>query len=1207
RWTAEGLLEYLGRADEQVKIRGFRIEPGEIETALLGHPQVGEAAVVARADGPGPKRLVAYVVAAAGGPAPAAGELRTLLADSLPDYMVPAAFVSLDALPLTRNGKLDRKALPAPASGVARSAGYLAPRTEPEAVLAGIWAEVLRVDRVGVDDNFFELGGDSILSIQVVSRARQAGLGVMPRDVFTHPTVAGMAASVSGAAAPTMAEQGAVTGAVVSTPIQRWWLTTAACPQRFDQSWTLELVEGADPGALRRALEALVEHHDALRMRFEHVDGVWRQHNAPVKPVELLRVEKLSALGDAGSQAVMERVAEQVHAGFDLATGPLLKAVLFDLGARRRPVLLLAVHHLVVDGVSWRILLEDLDTAYRQAARGKTVRLARKATSFREWAARLAEHAAAGGFDDERDYWAGMTRGCDPTLPTDAGGANTLASTCDVDVRLDQEQTRALLQDVPGAYRTQINDVLLAALGRALSAWTGRNRVLVGLEGHGREDLFDDVDLTRTVGWFTTEFPVALDVPAGSGLGGLLKSVKEQLRAVPRRGLGYGALRYLTEASGLADDPAPQVSFNYLGQFDRTDDGDGGGLVQRLHGGFRADIGPEEARDTVIDVLGRIEGGCLELVWQYSEEVHHRATVTRLAEDMLATLREIIEHCAQPDTSGRTPSDFPLAALNQAQVDRIAGNGRGVEDIYPLTPMQAGMLFHNLVNSSSGAYLDQVSLRLSGVSDPQAFGMAWQRVVDRTPILRSCVVWDGVDEPLQVVHPHATVPTVYHDWRHLSDEGREAQQRRVLAEDLAAGMDLTEAPLTRLVIARLSDAEVLLVWTAHHILLDGWSTGAVFAEVGEEYAAIIEGRPPRPGARRPFREYLQWLARQDQREAEEYWRGVLAGFDSPTPLPYDRQTVEAHRTESSESVSLVLPVDESHRLHEVAKRSGLTLNTVVQGAWALLLSRYSGERDVVFGTTVSGRPAELPGVEEMIGMFINTVPTRVDIQHGQDVVSWLRGLQAEQVESRNFDFVSLGRLQTWSQLSPGTNLFDSVVVFENYPIQDTSGEDGSRVADVQMVDTTNLPLTLSAYLDDRLYFHLDYDAKLFDAATAERMAERLRMLLAGIAEDPHRPVAELPWMAADERHRVLVEWNDTALDVPVVTFPEVFEAQVARTPGETAVVCGDTAVSFAELNARANRLAHCLIGRGVGPERVVALALPRSVEMVVALLAVFKA
>ncbi|MGH3904698.1 MAG: amino acid adenylation domain-containing protein, partial [Pseudonocardiaceae bacterium] len=972
RWTAEGLLEYLGRTDEQVKIRGFRVEPGEVETALQGHPQVGAAAVIARADGPGLKRLVAYVVATAGGPAPTVGELRGFLGASLPDYMVPAAFVALEALPLTRNGKLDRKALPAPEFGVVGGAGHVAPRTESEAVLAGIWAEVLGVDRVGVDDNFFELGGDSILSIQVVSRARQAGLGVMPRDVFTHPTVAGVAAAASGVAAPKVAEQGPVSGAVVSTPIQRWWFDTAVCPQHFDQSWTLELVEGVDEEALRMALAAIVEHHDALRMRFEHVDGVWRQHNAPVEPVELLRVEDLSALGEADRQAVMERVAEQVHAGFDLAAGALLKAVLFDLGAARRSVLLLAVHHLVVDGVSWRILLEDLDSAYRQAAPGETVRLPSKTTSFREWAARLSEHAAAGGFDDERDHWAGVAEGCDPTLPVDADGPNTTGSTCELSVRLDEEQTRALLQDVPSVYRTQVNDVLLAALGRVLGRWTGRSRVLVGLEGHGREDLFDDVDLSRTVGWFTTEFPVALTMPAtgqargpadgssdADGWAEVLKSVKEQLRAVPRRGLGYGALRYLTGDSGLADDVAPQVSFNYLGQFDAADGGDGGGgLVHGSHGGFQADSGPQEARAAVLDVLGRVEGRCLELVWQYSHEVHHQATVTRLAEDMLAALREIIEHCAQPDAGGRTPSDYSLARLDQRQVDRIAGDGRDVEDIYPLTPLQAGMMFHSLVDTDSGAYVDQMCVQLSGVADPQALGTAWQRVVDRTPVLRSSVVWDGVDEPLQVVNRKVTVPIAHHDWRGLSDEGREAERRRVVAEDRAGGLDLTRAPLMRLVLARLSDDEVLLVWTAHHVLLDGWSNAEMFAEVGEQYAAVVEGRTPHLVPRRPFRDYLQWLAGRDHRRAEEYWRRVLAGFGAPTGLPCDRQAVEAHRAESSESVDVELAVEESARLHRVAQRNGLTVNSMVQGAWALLLSRYSGERDVVFGTTVSGRPAE---------------------------------------------------------------------------------------------------------------------------------------------------------------------------------------------------------------------------------------------------------
>jgi hypothetical protein len=317
------------------------------------------------------------------------------------------------------------------------------------------------------------------------------------------------------------------------------------------------------------------------------------------------------------------------------------------------------------------------------------------------------------------------------------------------------------------------------------------------------------------------------------------------------------------------------------------------------------------------------------------------------------------------------------------------------------------MVFHSLVDEDSGVYVDQAGLLLSGVSDPRALGAAWQRVVDRTPVLRSSVIWDGVDEPLQVVHRKATVPVTHHDWRGLSEAGRQEELTRLLDGDRALGLDLRVAPLLRVAIATLGDDEVVLVWTRHHVLLDGWSGAQVFAEVCEQYAAIVGGRRPEVPARRPFREYLRWLSEQDRPAAEGHWRRVLSGFGSPTPLPYDRQPVEAHRAESSASVRVELAVGESGRLHEVARHNGLTLNTVVQGAWALLLSRYSGESDVVFGTTVAGRPADLPGVESMIGMFINTVPTRVRVDGGQGVGSWLGELQVEQVESRNYGFVSL--------------------------------------------------------------------------------------------------------------------------------------------------------------------------------------------------------
>ncbi|MDQ4031964.1 MAG: amino acid adenylation domain-containing protein, partial [Actinomycetota bacterium] len=1224
RWTAQGVLEYLGRADDQVKIRGFRVEPGEIETALLEHPEVAETTVVARDDG-GHTRLVAYLVPA-DSTVPGWSELRSWLKRSMPDYMVPSAFVTLDRLPLTPSGKVDRRALPAPDLQLALESSYLAPRTPAEQTLADIWAQVLRVERVGVEDNFFGLGGDSILSIQVVSRARQAGLRITSKDIFLYQTIAELTAGVDLQPAPQPVGHDVIVSPAPLTPIQQWFLENGTeTPNHYNMSMLVELTKDLDQDALRAAFDAVVKHHGALRMRFQRVDGQWRQDITAHEPAEVFQRSDLSGLDAEGQRAAMEQAAIAAQTSLNIESGPLLRANLFTFEPARPPQLFLTIHHLVVDGVSWRILLDDLETAYHHISSDQPVNLGPKTTAYQTWSLRLTEHVRSGQFDSDLGYWTEGPATVPAELPVDHPGPNTFNSGGVVSVRLSRDDTDALLRQVPSAYRTQVNDVLLSALGRVLSHWTGRGSVLIGMEGHGREDLFDDVDTSRTIGWFTTEFPVALTIPTATDWGGVLKSVKEQLRAVPRRGLSYGALRYLSPpdspASALRDHPLPQISFNYHGQWDVVTAEEG--FYRTRSDGVGQEFAFGSSRTYLLDIIGLVENGELELTWTYSSQVHDEATVRRLADEMIQALREIVEHCAQPEAGGCTPSDFPLAALDQPTVDRLVGAGRGVEDIYPLTPTQAGMLFHNLVDSSSGAYINQMSLRLCGLSNPHALEAAWQRVVDRTPILRSGVIWDGVEQPLQVVYRQATVPTVHHDWRHLTDEDTESEQQRVLADDCVADLDLTQAPLMRLIIARLSDDEVLLVWTSHHILLDGWSTGDVFTEVCEQYAAIVEDRPPRLVSRRPFREYLQWLADQDEQQAEGYWRRALAGFDSPTALPYDRQLVEAHRAESSASLPIELPADQSSRLHEAAKRNGLTLNTVVQGAWALLLSRYSGERDVAFGTTVSGRPAELPGVEEMVGMFINTVPTRVTVADEQDVVSWLRELQAEQSESRQFDFVSLARIQAWSDLPAAVNLFDSVVVFENYPITDTSADDaGLRVADVQALDTTNFPLTLIASLEDRLGFNLAYDPKLFDTATVERIAERLLRLMAGIADDPARPVSRLPWMSERERHKVLTEWNDTEREIAAGTLPSLFSEQVLRTPDATAVIFDASAaatapsgaipafghkLSYAQLNAAANQLAHKLIARGVGPERCVAISLSRSIELIITLLAVHKA
>ncbi|MGW3961739.1 non-ribosomal peptide synthase/polyketide synthase [Amycolatopsis sp. NPDC005003] len=1222
RWSGDGVLEFVGRADDQVKIRGFRIEPGEIETALAAHPEVTEAVVVAR-----DRRLVAYVVTT-GKP-----DLRAWLQRDLPDYMVPSAFVTLDALPLSANGKVDRKALPEPSAPADGGQAYVPARTAVEHQLVAIWSAVLGTDRIGVEDNFFGLGGDSILSIQVVAQARQAGLRLTSRDIFLHQTIAGLATAAQATAAPAPAAV-PVAGPAPLTPIQHWFFATHGPLNHFTMSQLLELPADVDRQALRTAVDAVVAHHEALRTRFFTVDGQWRQEVTPAAPTGVLRIRDLSSLGEAGQRAGIEAAAAQVRAGLDLATGTLAGAVLLVRGTLP-PLLFLAVHHLVADGVSLRLLLGDLETAYRQAAAGAEIRLPATATAFTQWAHLLEQHVRDGGFDDDLEHWTQVAGRVPAALPADHAGAGTTGSTrtpafrgsgwrsprpgakprlSQLTVTLGAEDTDALLHRVPAAYRTQVNDVLLSALGRALADRTGQDGVLIALEGHGREDVLDGVDLSRTVGWFTTQFPVALDLPPSRDWGATLKAVKEQLRAVPRRGLSYEALRHLGEPGArghaLQAFPLPQICFNYHGRWDAGSGGDG--LFRGRHDSPGSEIAPEEASTHQLDVVGVVESGELSLTWSYSDQVNDSETVRELAEAMLAGLREIVAHCALPGSGGRTPSDFPLARLDQSTVDRLVGDGREVEDVYPLTPLQAGMLFHTLLDPvhtlldpAAGAYVDQARMLLDGVRDPAAFALAWQQVADRTPVLRTRLVWDGVEEPLQVVQRRAALPITQHDWRELPEAERNARLERLSAEDAAAGVGLTTAPLTRLAVVALTPDRVLLVWTFHHIVLDGWSLAQLFTEVCEQYAALTEHRAPRVPAHRPFRDYLGWLAAQDGTAAEEHWRAVLSGFAAPTPLPWDRSPASAHRTSSSRTTRAALSTEDTARLREVAGHHGLTVNTLVQGAWALLLAHHSGESDVVFGTTVSGRPDDLPGVESMVGMFINTIPTRTRIDRGEPVLAWLRRLQDEQNQARRYDFLALGKLRTLSDVPPAENLFDSMVAFENYPFdENAAARAGVTLREVTALDATTFPVTLRAYVDRRLGLELCTDPALFDEETAAALVARLETLLLGLAEDPDRPIARLPWLSAGDRAQLVA---DEPVPLPAPTITELFAARVAANPGAVALTDGGTHLTYAGLDARANRLAHRLIALGAGPERFVALRLPRSAAQVVAILAVLKA
>jgi len=672
RYLPDGNIEYLGRIDSQVKIRGYRIELGEIEETLRQHSAVRDAVAIARDDGSGNKRLVAYLVLNQD-KLPSISNLRAYLQEKLPEYMVPAVFVTLESLPLTPNGKVDRKALPAPDRDRPElEEAFAAPSTAIEKILAEIWAQVLGLEQVGIDDNFFELGGDSILSIQVISKANQAGLRLTPKQLFQHQTIAQLAA-VADTARTQQSEQGLIMGEVPLTPIQHWFFEqNLSDPHHWNQAVLLELQQPLEPALIESVLQELLKHHDALRLRFVRGESGWQQVIANPDEVAPFTCIDLSSLAPEEREAAFQTAATQLQVSLNLSEGPLLRAALFDLGKHQPNRLLLAIHHLAVDGVSWRILIEDFQTAYGQISRGATVALPPKTTSFKQWAERLHEWARSPELQGEFDYWFALSHQATSRLPIDfPTAANLVASEKTVSVALSVEETKLLLQEVPAAYRTQINDVLLTALAQAFERWTGNNSLLLDLEGHGREDIFEGVDLSRTIGWFTAVFPVLLSLEKHSDLGAALKSVKEQLRAVPNRGVGWGVQRYLNpeNAEKLHKLPQPKVSFNYLGQFDQVlPKSSLLMLSSEPSGPIRS---PRGNRRYLLEINGFIASSKLQLNWTYSENIHRRESIENLATGFIESLRSLIQYCQSPDAGGCTPSDFAEFKWSQWSQDDL--------------------------------------------------------------------------------------------------------------------------------------------------------------------------------------------------------------------------------------------------------------------------------------------------------------------------------------------------------------------------------------------------------------------------------------------------------------------------------------------------------------------------------------------------------
>jgi amino acid adenylation domain-containing protein/non-ribosomal peptide synthase protein (TIGR01720 family) len=1243
RYRADGMLEYQGRVDFQIKLRGFRIELGEIEACLRQQPGVQEAVVVLqKAAGEATEEhafLVVYLVPQVGATIQTS-EIEAGLSRHLPDYMVPHAFVQLDSLPLTPNGKLDRRALPLFQLGSQPHEMQLLPRTPKEQTLFQIWQAVLGVEQFGINDNFFALGGDSIISLQVVARARQAGLHFFPKQLFQYQTIAQLAAVISDPSDRDIVASESVDGPAPLTPIQQWFFARHLVQSHhFNQSVFLQISPRWPIDLLLRALALVVQQHEALRLRFVQTSDGWVQQVQPLADVvewSIAQVD-LRRIPPQEQQQVLMLLGQQTQASLDLQRGPMFRAVAMVLNDQDAYRLLLVIHHLVVDGVSWRVLLEDLHLAMQSLLQDRPVLLPPATAPFTRWARYLQQQATADWLQAEIPYWLQAAQVVTKPLPLDgpfgSQSAQFLqpeATTRSVETILDEHETHLLLREAVRPYHSQIQEVLLTAILHTLSQWIQSQQIRLDLEGHGREEVGEqELDLTRTVGWFTSLFPVLFTLPPQEAdWQDWMIQIKEQVRAIPHKGLGYGLLRYLHPDTGVTEilqaaQPVP-ISFNYLGQFDQvfqahrqpgeTHDGSEYEQVQLAPEASGATTGPLNMRSHQLSIDGILVGGQLHLTWNYSTQHFQEDTVNQLARQLQRDLQALLKHCLFPEAGRYTPADFPLAQLDQATLDQVLADHQGeVEDLYPLTSLQQGLLFHTLSDPHSGVYMEQFWWVMNQLDVPR-FTLAWQTIIAQHPILRTSFVWQGLAQPLQQVWPQVSLPLLLDDWSAATPERQQQMLDEYLQADRQRGVHLQQAPLLRLALIKLSANRTRVIWTYHHLLLDGWSMAMLIQEVLSTYHQLTLGEPLMLEQRRPYREYVAWLQEQNQHQAETYWQQYLAGVRASTPLGIDQHPSQASTALSeppSASEQLTLPIETSQQWRTRIRQQGLTLNTLLQGAWALVLSCYSGQEEVLFGNTVTVRPPQMPGIERMLGLFINAVPVRISKQAEWTVRAWLQAIQEQQVEQQAYTATPLTTIKSYSEIPGAMPLFESLLVVENYPVEAELREvtDRLRIEDLQIREQTSYPLTIDVESDVELRLRVGYDEARLSSVKVQRLLCHLQRVLAQLIEHPERLVRDITLLTEAERTLLLETWNATAPEEPALEqcMHQLFEAQVEQTPAEIAVICQGEQLSYQELNWQANQVARHLRKCGVGSETLVAILADRSIAFVVAVLAIFKA
>jgi amino acid adenylation domain-containing protein/non-ribosomal peptide synthase protein (TIGR01720 family) len=1188
---SDGNIQYIGRKDDQVKLNGYRIELGEIETALTNQKDISDAVVIVNNN-----QLVGYIIAVT---EIDNKSLQKSLESILPNYMVPKLFMQLETFPLTTNGKLNKKALPKVDDSAFQQENYVAPTNEVEAKLVTIWQDLLGVEKIGIYDNFFELGGDSIKAIQLVSRSKTADIHYQVKDIFSHQTISEIALHLKEAS-KTIQEEGILEGNVNLHPIQKQFFELDyEAENHYNQSVLLTISKDVRQEYVQTVIEKLANHHDVLRLEFEKEEG-------EIYPIQNYgtTLPKLIVENVNNSQEITE-ICNKYQADLNIYNQDITRFVLIETPENEESNrLFIGIHHLAIDGVSWRIFLEDFMKSVENIQAGIPISLPEKATSYRQWTEALTNYASSPALEGEYRYWKKVINNFE-SLPVDTEHEGTVSykETEKYSVSLDKASTEALQKDIHGAYGTEINDILLSALSLSLKDWLKTEKVVIGLEGHGREELFDGVDINRTLGWFTTVYPVSLDIRSKEEVGSLIADTKDMLRAIPEKGIGYSVLRYLgtTKQQETLSKDYQEIIFNYLGSFDNSVSKKEDSLIGFASESAGEAISQNNKNPHRIAINSMVVNNTLQLDWSYDSKRYHKETIEKIADNYIAALQLIIAHCNATKQSIKTASDYGLPeAVSNESLAKFKTENQNITDIYPLSPLQEGLLFHSLYDNDTSGYIIQFQCDIISEFSVESFHKTWEYLLEKHTILRTAIYADQLAIPVQCVLEQIEVPIQEMDCTNYS----EAQLNTFLEEDKKQGFELNKAPLFRISLLKLGNGKTRMLFTNHHILWDGWSLSSLMQRFMQCYTQFETNGTFPEITTDSYGEHIRHIATKKSAEGIAFWQNYLAEIETPTYLPFVKDTSKRNKIFGNTEKEFTFTGD----VQSFTEKHRITVNTLVQAAWAFLLSKYTGQQNTVFGATISGRDSAIKNVEEKVGLYINTIPVATHVEGKLPISEWLQDLQKGHTTAREeYGYLPLGVVEAQSDVKD--TLFDSLLVFENYPMDEISSDTNVvfEIENAQGIESTNYSLALLILPSkEGLKIKFDYNNTVISDATIKMIEGHLQTLLQSFLSGA-KQLSELKYLTAVEENKLLIDLNQTETDYPKdKNAVLLFEAQAKQNPNNIAVTFEGESLTYYELNERANQFANYLQENSIQKGDQVVFFMNRGIDYLIGMLGVWK-